>query len=94
MFTNEEIKLLSNNKYIKNVTAKAITYTDEFKTHFIAKRSKGKLPIHIFQDAGFDSALIFKIIHNIVSKYGHKNMIFHLCKIVEVSRSGYYNYLN
>ena len=177
LFTDNEIKLLSENKYIKNVTNKAITYTEEFKILFIIERSKGKLPIHIFQDAGFDielignnriwcaskrwrnsykesgelglrdsrklnsgrplkreltvdeiiakkdaeiaywkaeaellkklelqerqvknsklsSATIFKIIQNIISKYSYKNMITHLCKIAEVSRSGYYNYLN
>ena len=54
LFTNKEIKLLSKNKYVKNITEKAITYTDEFKILFISERSKGKLPIHIFNDAGFD----------------------------------------
>ncbi|NOV75106.1 hypothetical protein DFH87_001673 [Clostridium saccharobutylicum] len=58
LFTNKEIELLSKNKYIKNVTNKAITYTDEFKILFIAERSKGKLPIYIFQDAGFDTDVI------------------------------------
>ena len=54
LFTSEEIELLSKNKYVKNVTDTAITYTDELKILFIAERSKGKLPIHIFQDARFD----------------------------------------
>lgn len=58
LFTSEEIELLSKNKYVKNVTDKAITYTDEFKILFIAERSKGKLPIHIFQDARFDIDVI------------------------------------
>ncbi|EJO5349518.1 hypothetical protein NRP93_003697 [Clostridium botulinum] len=58
LFTNEEIKLLSENKYVKNVTNKAITYTDEFKILFIVERSKGKLPINIFQNAGFDTEVI------------------------------------
>ncbi|CAI3545806.1 IS3 family transposase [Clostridium neonatale] len=40
------------------------------------------------------SISVFKIIQNIISKYSYKNMISHLCKIGEVSRSGYYNYLN
>lgn len=177
LFNNEEIKLLSENKYVKNVTDKAITYTDEFKIIFIAARSNGKLPICIFEDAGFDvevigkhriwcaskrwrnsynksgelglrdsrklnngrprkreltvkeilaqkdaeiaywkaeaellkkielqerqvknnklsSTSIFKIIQDIISKYNYKNMVSHLCAIGEVSRSGYYNYLN
>ena len=58
LFTSEEIELLSKNKYVKNVTDKAITYTNEFKILFIAERSKGKLHIHIFQDAGFDIDVI------------------------------------
>lgn len=58
LFTNEEIELLSSNKYVKNISPKAITYTDEFKLLFIAERSNGKLPINIFRDAGFDVDII------------------------------------
>lgn len=31
LFTKEEINILSKNKYVKKVTSKGITYTDEFK---------------------------------------------------------------
>lgn len=31
LFTNEEVELLSKNKYIKNITMKGITDTEEFK---------------------------------------------------------------
>lgn len=58
LFTAEEIKLLLNNKYVKKISPKAITYTDEFKLLFIAERSNGKLPINIFRDAGFDVDII------------------------------------
>ncbi|SFB31100.1 hypothetical protein SAMN04488528_10283 [Clostridium frigidicarnis] len=58
LFSDEEIKSLSKNKYVKSVSMRGITYTDEFKILFIAERSKGKLPIHIFQDAGFDVEVI------------------------------------
>lgn len=58
LFTDEEIKLLSNNKYVKNITTKAITYTDEFKMLFIAEYSQGKLPTVIFMDAEFDADII------------------------------------
>ena len=34
IFTEKEIKQLSNNPYVKSVSAKGITYTDEFKRHF------------------------------------------------------------
>ncbi len=58
LFSKEEILILSNNKYVKRVSEKGITYTDEFKTLFIAERSAGKLPVDIFQDAGFDVEIL------------------------------------
>lgn len=54
IFTNEEIMKLKNNKYVNSVSEKGITYTDEFKTIFIADRSNGKLLRQIFEDCGFD----------------------------------------
>lgn len=54
LFTNEEIELLSKNKYIKNITIKGITYTEEFKKIFIAENIDGKLPRQIFEECGFD----------------------------------------
>jgi Transposase and inactivated derivatives len=176
LFSEIEIQILSTNKYVKRVSTKSITYTDEFKVLFIAERSLGKLPLHIFQDAGFDvdiigehriwsaskrwrnnynkdgelglrdsrklnsgrplkreltveeiiakkdaeiaywkaeaellkkielherqvknnrlnAALIFEIIQEVINKFNLRNMISHLCKIAEVSKSGYYSYL-
>ena len=43
IFTEQEILELSKNKYVKNVTAKGITYTNEFKLQFIAEYENGKL---------------------------------------------------
>lgn len=54
LFTKEEIELLSKNKYIKNITIKGITYTEEFKKIFIAENIDGKLPRQIFEECGFD----------------------------------------
>ncbi len=54
LFTNEEIEILSKNIYVKNVTNKGITYTDEFKHLFIVENESGKLPRQIFENAGFD----------------------------------------
>lgn len=53
-FSNEEIELLSQNKYVRNVSEKGITYTNEFKIHFIAEDSKGKTARIIFEEAGFN----------------------------------------
>ncbi|MED4120699.1 IS3 family transposase, partial [Niallia taxi] len=43
-FTEKEIELLTINPYVKSVSSKSITYTDEFKRIFIAESKKGKLP--------------------------------------------------
>ncbi|NRT32922.1 hypothetical protein BJV38_004496 [Clostridium beijerinckii] len=57
-FSNEEINILSKNKYIKRVSEKGITYTDEFKRLFIAENEKGKFPREIFEECGFDINII------------------------------------
>lgn len=177
LFSDEEIDILSKNEYVKSVSKRVITYTDDFKTLFIAEYEKGRTPTQIFFDAGFDidvigidrifnsskrwrklykefgelrlidtrqfnsgkpsnrelsmeeiiakkdaeiafwkaeaellkkielrerqvkrnelkAATIFTLIQEIISKYNFKNMVSHLCKVAEVSRSGYYNYIN
>jgi transposase len=58
LFTENEIKQLSTNKYVKAVSTKGITYTDEFKHHFIDENEKGKLPREIFENSGFDIDII------------------------------------
>lgn len=54
IFTEREIKLLSANKYVKSVSSKGITYTDEMKHVFIGEKEKGKFPREIFEECGFD----------------------------------------
>ena len=54
LFTKEEIDILSKNKYVKNVSSKGITYSDEFKRIFISENQCGKLPRQIFEECGFD----------------------------------------
>lgn len=53
LFATQEQAQLRINPYVKNVSAKAITYTDAFKERFIKEYGQGKLPSEIFQDAGF-----------------------------------------
>jgi transposase len=43
IFTKKEIEILSKNPYVKSVSPKDITYTDEFKELFIAQKRKGKV---------------------------------------------------
>ena len=57
-FTDLEMLDLSKNKYVKNVTSKGITYTNEFKLQFIAEYENGKTSRKIFEDAGFDVDVI------------------------------------
>ncbi|GEM_PF-5750365 len=47
-FTAEEVELLSKNKYVQNASKKSITYSNEFKIHFIAESKKGKTSRLIF----------------------------------------------
>ena len=58
LFTKEELEILSKNKYVKNVSIKGITYTDEFKSIFIAENEKGKFSREIFEECGFDVNII------------------------------------
>ncbi|WP_443082226.1 HTH domain-containing protein [Terrisporobacter sp.] len=51
-FTDENILELSQNIYIKNISNKSTTYTNEFKIHFIAEYNNGKTPRQIFNAAG------------------------------------------
>ena len=177
IFTEQEILELSKNKYVKNVTAKGITYTNEFKLQSIAEYENGKTSRAIFEDAGFDvniigikridsaslrwrkayndkgilgledtrtlnsgrtlnrdltveeilakkdaeiaylkaelelikklelqerqviskkipSSIIFNLIQNLIKNFNLKNMTRHLCKIANVSASGYYKFLS
>ncbi len=54
VFTEKEIAILSRNPYVKSVSSKGITYSDEFKQLFISEHHKGKFPREIFEEAGFD----------------------------------------
>lgn len=58
IFFDKEIKELSMNKYTKNVTEKAITYTNEFKLHFIAEYEMWKTSRQVFEDTVFDIDVI------------------------------------
>jgi len=59
-FTEEEMKELERNPYVRKVSEKAITYTYEFKKHFIEEHLRGKLPSQILREAGFDPKMLGK----------------------------------
>lgn len=58
LFTNEEIIILNKNPYVKKVTNKGITYTNEFKEIYIDEHKKGNFPKDIFEKYGFDINII------------------------------------
>jgi transposase len=68
IFTEKEIKQLSANPYVKSVSAKGITYTDEFKRIFIAEKEKGNFSRQIFEKYGFDTDTIGMTRINAASK--------------------------
>ena len=58
LFTKEEIELISRNKYVKNVSERSITYTDEFRRIFISEYEKGKFPRKIFEESDFEISIL------------------------------------
>lgn len=58
LFTSSEQQQLKKNPYVRQVSDKAITYTDAFKEHFIQAYQQGKLSHEIFQEAGFDVEIL------------------------------------
>lgn len=53
-FTPEQVEQLRKNKYVKHVSEKAITYTEEFKEIFMLEYTSGKTPSLILSEMGFD----------------------------------------
>jgi transposase InsO family protein/transposase len=57
-FTTEQVEALWANPYVKSVSKKSITYTDEFKRHFVLKSLERQPAKQIFQEAGFPVAVL------------------------------------
>lgn len=53
-FTDEQLKALLVNPFVKKASDKAITYTDEFKEYYFSEYNTGKMPLEILWNAGFD----------------------------------------
>ncbi|MEL4024087.1 HTH domain-containing protein [Lysinibacillus endophyticus] len=58
LFTEQEQKILKKHPYVKAVSEKAITYTDEFKAMAIKEYGEGKFAQQIFEDAGVDIGIV------------------------------------
>lgn len=59
-FTEAQVEELRNNPYVKNVSIKAITYSDDFKREFLSLKALGKSRSEIFKICGFNPKVIGK----------------------------------
>lgn len=59
-FTNEQVEQLKRNKYVKKVSEKSITYTEEFKEVFIKEYNLGKPLSKILIEMGFEPKTLGK----------------------------------
>lgn len=57
-FSDEQVKELEKNPYVKKVSAKSITYSEEFKELFWIDLQKGMMPGNIFRKYGFDPLML------------------------------------
>jgi len=58
LFTDQDQQLLMKHPYVKAVSEKAITYSDEFKAMAIKEYENGKFARQIFEEAGFDIEIV------------------------------------
>ena len=74
LFTDIQVKKLSKNKWIKNITNKEITYTDEFKYKLVKEcENYNKFPQDIFIECGIDPEIVGKArIRNVAYKWRKK----------------------
>lgn len=59
LFTDIQIQKLRKNKWIKNITSKGITYTDDFKIKLV-KECEGykKFPRNVFEECGIHPEIV------------------------------------
>ncbi len=59
LFTNAQIKKLNKNKWIKRISNKGITYTDEFKYKLVKEcENYKKFPQDVFRECGIDPEIV------------------------------------
>ena len=57
-FSDKQVKELEKNPYVKKVSAKSITYSEEFKELFWIDLQNGMMPGNIFRKYGFDPLML------------------------------------
>ena len=74
LFDEEQQKQLRANHWVKSVTEKSMSFTEDFKVYFINEYNLGKLPKQIFKDAGFDINMLGdKRIEQCTARYKRQN---------------------
>ena len=59
LFTDAQVKKLSKNKWIKNITNKGITYSDEFKYKLVKEcENYKKFPQDVFRECGINPEIV------------------------------------
>lgn len=58
LFTKDQVKELKRNINVLAVNQLAITYTFDFKLKYMEEYIKGRLPIKIFEESGFNQKII------------------------------------
>ena len=79
LFTNQVQRTLKKQPYIKAVSEKGITYTDEFKAIAIKGYEEGKSSRIIFEDAGFDIDILgIQQVHSALKRWraAYKNVVY------------------
>lgn len=74
LFTIQEQKILKNNKWVKSVTEKSISFTEAFKLEFLNQYNLGKLPRNIFEEYGFNVSILgIKRIEQCTARFKKQN---------------------
>ncbi len=59
LFTDAQVKKLSKNRWIKNITNKGITYTNEFKYKLVKEcENYKKFPQDVFRECGIEPEIV------------------------------------
>ena len=71
LFTDSEVRKLRKNKYVKSVSNKSITYTDEFKEKVVFETENyKKFPRQVFEECGFNIDILgMKRVENAAYKW-------------------------
>lgn len=73
LFTDAQVKKLGKNKWIKNITNKCITYTDEFKYKLVREcENYKKFPQDVFRECGIDPEIVGERRYNNAAKRWRK----------------------